>query len=63
MLPSAMGKISFGFGAVCLVTPGFDDALFWYPLAFFTIPGFLIHVCTFLYIGKVRELLLHHNFT
>ncbi|GBB86787.1 hypothetical protein RclHR1_01320022 [Rhizophagus clarus] len=52
ILPSAMGKISFGFGAVCLVSPDFDKILFWYPLAIFVIPGFLIHFCTFLFIGK-----------
>ncbi|CAB4377390.1 unnamed protein product [Rhizophagus irregularis] len=52
ILPSAMGKISFGFGAVCLVSPGYDNTLFWYPLAIFAIPGFLIHFCTFLFVGK-----------
>jgi len=52
ILPSAMGKISFGFGAVCLVSPGYDSTLFWYPLGVFAIPGFMIHFCTFLFIGK-----------
>jgi hypothetical protein len=62
ILPSAMGKISFGFGAVCLVSPGYDNTLFWYPLAIFAIPGFLIHFCTFLFVGKVKEYYYIINF-
>ncbi|RIA85834.1 hypothetical protein C1645_879044 [Glomus cerebriforme] len=52
ILPSAMKKFSFEFGAVCLVSSDYMNILFWYPLAFFAIPGFLIHFYTFIFIAK-----------
>lgn len=52
ILPAAMNKISFEFGVVCLVSSEFEKELFWYPLAILVIPGFLIHLWTFIHIGK-----------
>lgn len=56
ILPAAMKKISFEFGSVCLISSDAEKELFWYPLAIFVIPGFLIHLWTFVHIGKVSEL-------
>ena len=55
ILPAAMNEISFEFGAVCMVSSDTANELFWYPLATFVIPGFLIHLWTFIHIGKVNN--------
>ncbi|CAG8440988.1 11967_t:CDS:2 [Funneliformis mosseae] len=52
ILPVVLQKIEFEFGAVCLVSSESSNLLFWYPLAVFVIPGFMIHVWTFVFIGK-----------
>src|SRR5581483_6024204 len=40
--PVVMSKISYEFGTVCFVSK-FTNEVFWYPLAIFVIPGFLMH--------------------
>ncbi|CAI2179672.1 3167_t:CDS:2 [Funneliformis geosporum] len=57
ILPAIMNKIKFEFGAVCLVSSESSNELFWYPLAVFVIPGFIIHIWTFVHIGKSQCLL------
>ncbi|CAI2179437.1 2264_t:CDS:2 [Funneliformis geosporum] len=46
-----------GVQAVCLVSSESSNELFWYPLAVFVIPGFIIHIWTFVHIGKSQCLL------
>lgn len=53
-IPVIFNKISFDFGAVCLVSFQHSNRMFWGPLAMIVIPGFLIHCWTFVHIAKVQ---------
>ncbi|ORZ00934.1 hypothetical protein BCR43DRAFT_453162 [Syncephalastrum racemosum] len=59
-VPSAMMGVALGLHAVkfefanlCLVSIDYIFDIFFYPLAAFVCPAFLIHILTFFYIGKI----------
>ncbi|KAF0548391.1 g-patch domain-containing protein [Gigaspora margarita] len=53
-MPAATKNITFDFGAVCLVSGQISKPMFWFPLACFVIPAFLIHIMTFIHISKAQ---------
>ncbi|CAG8658797.1 24942_t:CDS:2 [Gigaspora margarita] len=53
-MPAVTKNITFDFGAVCLVSGQISKPMFWFPLACFVIPAFLIHIMTFIHISKAQ---------
>jgi hypothetical protein len=49
-----MKKIQYEFANLCLVSLESIFNLFFYPMAAIVIPSFVLHMCTFMYIAKVR---------
>jgi len=47
------GAIQYEFGENCTINHDNANTLFFYPVFALVVPAFLIHICTFFYIGKI----------
>jgi len=52
-LTVGLGAIKYEFGELCTVNHDWSNPLFFYPIAAFVFPAFLIHLCTVVYIGRI----------
>jgi hypothetical protein len=58
----AKGAIRYEFGESCVVGHEHAETLFFFPMFALVVPAFLIHLCTFFYIGKVSLRARQTNF-